>query len=344
MKEFDLIARICQLSSDGQSPVDKSLTCAAADNNNTNKYHNILNSKILIGPGDDMALLQLTDTKNNNTKILCAVDQVIDGEHIRLEVVPVELAGRKAVTRCLSDVAAMAGIPIASLATAYLPADFTEDKAMQLFIAMRETANQYGCPLIGGDIALASSPETQTKMVCTVTVLAQPDSTNGGIVTSRAGAGDGDAVYVTGLLGGSYIQKTGMGKHLTFEPRIDFALELVKQIPVNAMIDISDGLGRDLDHIAEMSKLNAVIFADKIPCSAGCNWQQAISDGEDYELCFTTNAEVVVPKSILDVPITRIGYITAMPPDTENSDWRTVLKTPEGKSLDISKSGWEHVV
>ena len=139
----------------------------------------------------------------------------------------------------------MAGRPVALMAAATLPADFGHDRATALFDAMRDTASRYGCPLVGGDIAISED----TPLVCSITVLAEPGPA--GPIT-RSGARVGDTLYVTGTLGGSF----ETGRHLTFEPRIKEALTLAAaagQVEtggwLHAMIDLSDGLGRDAGHI-----------------------------------------------------------------------------------------------
>src|SRR5690606_22520794 len=120
-------------------------------------------------------------------------------------------------------------------------------------------------------------------LVCSVTVLAEPAL--GREVARRSGAKVGDVIYVTGSLGGS-LEPGGGGRHLTFTPRIAEALLLAEQLGgrLHAMIDISDGLGRDAAHMAEQSGVRLLLHADRIPLNEGADWRRAVSDGEDYEL------------------------------------------------------------
>ena len=104
--------------------------------------------QVRIGPGDDMAMVDL-----EGERLLVAVDQIVAGCHVNLDNTPLELVGRKAITRSLSDIAAMAAKPVASLVAVTLPPDFGSERATTLFDAMRKTAADYDCPLIGGDIA-----------------------------------------------------------------------------------------------------------------------------------------------------------------------------------------------
>jgi thiamine-monophosphate kinase len=280
-----------------------------------------------IPPGDDMAMVQFHDRG-----LLTAVDQVVDGRHVDLERTPLDLVGRKAITRSLSDVAAMAGKPLAAMAAVTLPPDFGHDRATALFDAMRRTAQRYACPLVGGDIAVHS--DASFPLVCAVTVLAEPGP--GGAVT-RSGARAGDVIAVTGALGGS-VEADGLGHHLTFEPRLEEAAALADTLGrrLHAMIDISDGLGRDASHVAQQSGGRIEIDAERIPCREGVDWRRAMSDGEDYELCFAADGEV--PERVGDVPVTVVGRFIERP----GSDDPLVVVKAGDRSLDGSQLGWEH--
>src|SRR3954471_1420370 len=127
-----------------------------------------LDAHVEIAPGDDMGMVRL---RTNAHRVLAAVDQLVDGRHVRVASTPIELVGRKAITRSLSDIAAMGARPLATLVAATLPNDFGTERCNALFDAMRATASRYGCPLIGGDLAFF---DAHLPMVCSVTVLAEP--------------------------------------------------------------------------------------------------------------------------------------------------------------------------
>ncbi len=280
-----------------------------------------------IPPGDDMALLLVGDRS-----ILAAVDPVVAGRHVDLQTTPVELVGRKAVTRSLSDVAAMAAHPVALLATAALPPDFGHDRATTLFDAMRATADRYACPLVGGDIAIhcdASAP-----LVCTVTALARPGPAG---AVCRTGARPGDHLFVTGRLGGS-LGPDGLGRHLSFEPRVREALILAGGLEsrLHAMIDISDGLARDAGHLATGSGVRIEVDTSRIPCNDGLDWRRAVGDGEDYELCFAAVGDV--PTSLGGLPVTEIGRVIAAGP----GDTPAVVFKVGAEVIDTTSLGWEH--
>lgn len=292
-------------------------------------FNRALRADVLIPPGDDMGMIEL-----RGRRLLAAVDQVIEGRHF-LPGTPLHLVGRKAVTRNLSDVAAMAARPVAALAAGVLPRELTEADANTLFDAMRSTAEHYHCPLIGGDISIHGAPNL--PLICSVTILAEPlDADHPPIL--RTGAQPGDHLYITGALGGSF-GEAGRGRHLTFEPRIHEAEALTRLLRtrLHAMIDLSDGLGRDAAHLARAANLIIELDAEAIPRNPHCTLLNALADGEDYELCFAAAGEV--PPIILSTPITRIG---AFHPSTAASPPGTVWCTIDNRRTDVSAKGWNH--
>ena len=100
------------------------------------------------------------------------------------------------------------------------------------------------------------------------------------------------------------------------------------------MIDVSDGLGRDVSHLAEQSEAQLELDSQRIPCREGLAWRRAMSDGEDYELCFTASGEV--PGRIGDLPITRVGRVV------KRGGPARVLVRDGGETIDGSQLGWEH--
>lgn len=278
-----------------------------------------------IPPGDDMGALRL-----GGKSILAAVDQLIDGRHVVLERVGLAAAGRKAIARSVSDIAAMAAYPRAALVAVCLPEESSDADARTLFDGMAEAGRAFGTPLIGGDIARGPGP-----LSCSVTVLAEPGPA--GIITRR-GAQAGDGVYVTGELGGS-LRPDGTGHHLSFTPRVDAALELALTLGdrLHAMIDLSDGLGRDAGHLADGAGACITIEATAVPRRGDVDLEAAIGDGEDYELLFTAAGEV--PETVSDgcggiIPVTRIGTVAAGPTG--------VRLHVAGDLRDVSEAGFSH--
>jgi thiamine-monophosphate kinase len=287
-----------------------------------------LGEDITIPPGDDMAMIGL-----KGRDLLVAVDQVIDGRHVRLETTPLALVGRKAVTRSLSDIAAMAAQPVGALVAVVLPPDFGAPRAEALFDAMRAAAAEYDCPLIGGDIAFHG--DVSHPLTCSVTVLAEP--VHGRAIT-RAGAEIDDVVYVTGALGGAVLEDGG-GKHLTFEPRIAEAIELAGALGsrLHSMIDLSDGLGRDASHIAGASNVQIEIDAARIPCAAGIDWRAAAAGGEDYELLFTATGDA--PAQLAgSLAVTAIGRVSPR----RGEGGPMVIIRAGSEIITGDELGWEH--
>jgi thiamine-monophosphate kinase len=245
------------------------------------------------------------------------VDQVLDGVHFDSAVHSPRQIGRKAMNRNLSDCAAMACLPAAAVATVALPQGCGMDYARELYLGLEEAAAGFDCPIVGGDTG-----SWQGKLAVTVTILGR----GGGVEPiTRRGAKAGDFIFVTGPLGGSIL-----GRHMTFEPRVRLARELAQQSPPSSMIDISDGLSRDLRNICRQSGVGAIVDAQAIPIHADAHKMgnpliRAINDGEDYELLLTSSA---------DRPgLHRIGIITAEP--------GVFLRT--GTDIKpLEESGWQH--
>ncbi|MGE3108581.1 MAG: thiamine-monophosphate kinase [Phycisphaerales bacterium] len=302
---------------------------------------------IVVGPGDDCAVLRSA----SGDLQLITVDQLIEGRHFRAGT-PIDRIARKIVARSVSDIAAMAGSPTWALATAALAADVSGEHASRLFDSIAKWAEHFGCPLVGGDIASLGSggpPGTERivvdgkdvdrgpRMVLTCTVAGTPHATRGPVL--RSGARAGDEVWVTGRLGGSLES----GRHMTFEPRVREGWWLAESLgeSLRAMIDLSDGLGRDAGRIAAASGARIELFGPRLPVHEGVHsWDAALGDGEDYELCFVVAAGSASQRIPAACPhtgtaLTRIGRVV------EGSG--CVLLDDDGKVLgDVSEVGWDH--
>ena len=289
-----------------------------------------LGERVTLPPGDDMGAVRLLGGSN----VLLAVDQLVAGRHYDPDLVTMRQAGRKAIARSASDIAAMAARPSASLAAVVLPKGLAESDALELFDGMREAAGEFGCPLMGGDLAEHGSADH--PLACGITVMAEPGPAG---MIGRGGARVGDGVYVTGELGGSFDEK-GLGHHLTFTPRIREAIALAERLGdhLHAMIDISDGLGRDASHIAAMSGVRIEIEASAIPCRAGSSWEDAVTDGEDYELLFTSDIEP--PKAALGTPVRRIGTVVERSND-EGESGKVIVAEGDHRTA-VDERGWQH--
>lgn len=270
--------------------------------------------------GDDLAVLKW----NADDLLLVGVDQVLDGVHFDSKIHSPQQIGRKVVNRNFSDCAAMACLPAALVASAGLPAGAGLDYAQSIYQGMRQAADAFNCPIVGGDTG--SWPG---RLVLSVTVLGR----SAGIAPiSRKGAKPGDFIYVTGSLGGSIL-----GRHMEFQPRIELARELARTGRISAMLDISDGLSRDLPHICQQSGVGAIIEADRVPIHEDARAlsakdsrppiEHALHDGEDHELLFTSGEPIEHPSVVC------IGKTTAEP---------AILIRRDGVLSPLEPLGWQH--
>jgi thiamine-monophosphate kinase len=269
--------------------------------------------------GDDLAVIKWPV----EDLLLVGADQVLDGVHFDSRVHPPRAIGRKVMNRNLSDCAAMACLPAAAVTTAALPRGIGIEYARELYLGLRDAADPFECEIVGGDTA-----SWEGKLVLTVTILGR----SAGITpVTRGGAKAGDAIYVAGPLGGSLL-----GRHMTFEPRIALARELAATGLVSAMIDLSDGLSRDIRHICRQSKVGAIIEAASVPIHPDAvaasqdgrsPLNHALHDGEDHELLLTGPAALARP------PLVRIGRMTTEP---------EILIVDSSGTRPLAPRGWEH--
>ncbi len=235
--------------------------------------------QLVLGAGDDAAVLKLTDGR----QLAATTDMLMDGVDFRVdEHDPAEI-GHKALAVNLSDLAAMAARPVAALVSLCLPRSGGELLAKQLYAGILATAARYNVAIAGGDTNSWDGP-----LVISVTALGEVEP---GREWRRSGARPGDRILVTGSFGGSIL-----GSHLMFEPLVEDALWLADHLNVHAAIDVSDGLTLDLARLAEASGVGACIHLDLVPISelAKLLAQQrndgvtpldhALGDGEDFQL------------------------------------------------------------
>ncbi|MHC4982156.1 MAG: thiamine-phosphate kinase [Planctomycetota bacterium] len=284
-------------------------------------------SLVPVGPGDDCAVVVC-----GAEKLLVSADQLLDGVHFDLKRHGAYAMGRKAMARALSDIAAMAGLPLAAVATVALPKGFSRADAEAMYRGMRDLSAEFDCPLVGGDVAASTGPAGVS-----VTVLGRPAGIQ---PVLRSGAKVGDAVCVTGEFGGSWLTD----RHITFSPRVREARQLAASCSLHAMIDVSDGLALDLSRLCKASGVGAEVVADQVPvhpeAAAGRKidpLRAALGDGEDYELLFALSAqqaEELLAAKELAVRVSRIATII------ETTALTLIL--PDGNREQLKPEGWEH--
>ena len=285
---------------------------------------------VLVGIGDDAAVLSVGDAGSPS---LVTTDVLMEGVHFDLAEATPAQAGRKALAVSFSDIAAMAGRPTAAFVGLALPKSRGITFAEQLMQGMQDLADEFDVAVAGGDTNIWDGPA-----VISVTLLGEP--TGPGPVL-RSGAQPGDWLMVTGQLGGSLVQ----GRHLTFAPRVREAEFLNKTFATHAMIDLSDGLASDVQHLLRESAVGGEIYQSLIPVHPDVDQslpaeesiRHALSDGEDFELLLAVSpdeGQQLIAEPIFDTPITKIGTVT--------EDRKCWFVSDTGERSLLEPTGWEH--
>ena len=289
------------------------------------KQSKLNQARFPIGIGDDMAMV--ADTEKG---ILITTDMLLAGVHFDLTRTSIEQVGYKAMAASLSDCAAMATIPICAVVSVALGSNMNSDDLKELHAGIVKAGDSFGCSLVGGDIT-----SWNDRFAITVTMLSEPADCS---PVRRDTAKVGDFICVTGTLGGSIL-----GKHLEFTPRVKEALAITAIVDVNSMMDITDGLTKDLNRICNASSVCAVIEQDAIPLSQAAHQQAhpidaALNDGEDFELLFTLspeNYETLEANWNLPLEITAIGQI--------ESGNGVYIKNQFGEKKQAIIKGFDHI-
>ncbi len=256
---------------------------------------------VVEGPGDDCAVVH---APRPGRHLLLKTDTVVEGVHFTADT-PAALVGRKALARVLSDFAAMAATPRHALVTLIAPPTTPVRRVLDLYRGLHALARQYGVAVVGGETARGG------QLIVTVSLSGDAAATGW---VRRHGARAGDRLFVTGRLGGSL-----GGRHLRFQPRLAEAQWLARRLPVHAMMDLSDGLAKDLPRLAGGAGLGFEVEPEALPCATGCSPAQAWGDGEDYELLLAVAPEVrpaalaAWRKAFPRLPLTCIGRLTDTP-------------------------------
>ena len=262
--------------------------------------------KVKLGIGDDCAVLGLESFDLQASDMVVTTDSLCDGTHFILSECGPQAAGRKLMAVNLSDLASMAATPVACFLSLCLPRKNAGDIAAGVFEGVYELAAKYQVAIAGGDTNVWDGP-----LCLNLTAIGKSPCDRSWL---RSGANPGDAIVVTGQLGGSIL-----GKHLTFEPRLNLAKSLYALGLVSAATDISDGLGVDLLSMTVASKCGAEVALETIPISEDAirlstqsgksALDHAIGDGEDFELLLAVPAARLadLPSEIDGVALTQIG-------------------------------------
>ena len=268
------------------------------------------------GPGDDCAVV---DTCPDSTRLqLLKTDAIVEGVHY-LASTPARAVGWKAIARVISDFAAMGGKADRFLVTIAFPASTPVHRVEELYRGFADCLNAHGAVLAGGETT--SIPEGSAVVIS----IAASGHVERDKLVLRSGGKPGNHLVVSGKLGGSI-----KGKHLSFKPRQKEAEWLVSNYKPMAMMDLSDGMARDLPRLAKASQCGFKLYPDALPLNDGCTVDQALHDGEDYEMLMAVDGD---QKDCLirdwnqqfpELPITVIGELVDI-----------------GHGQELS-GGWEH--
>jgi thiamine-monophosphate kinase len=286
---------------------------------------------VTTGIGDDGAVLEL----GSDIRQVVVTDMLLDQVHFDLRTTSPRLVGKKAVAVNLSDLAAMASWPTAAFVSLAIPKQGLPDVERfldELYAGISECCDKWEFSIAGGDTNAWNGP-----FAINVCLTGRPMC---GKIPLRSGAKPGDRIFVTGPLGGSL----SSGRHLTFEPRFDAAEWLMNNVPVTAMMDLSDGLATDLPRLAEASGVAAILDLDSIPIHphVKVDWlgderaKAALTDGEDFELLFTL-PESETPRLHQSPPSLSFFPIGQILPGHG-----VELQHPNGRRQPLLLSGWQH--
>jgi thiamine-monophosphate kinase len=251
----------------------------------------------------------------------------IEGVHFDLRKATPFQVGWKALGRNISDIGAMGGVPKYAVVSLAINPEQKLSVADGICKGLKSIADRFGVNIVGGDMAGSKN------IVIDVSLIGEVEKKK---LTLRSGAKIGDVILVTGSLGRSI-----KGKHLNFIPRVNEAREILKKFKINSMIDISDGLALDLKRILEASRVGACVYESAIPLSKDAiSVNNALYDGEDYELLFTMSVKEArrfyrTTLSGIETPVSLIGEITA------KKDGYKIIRE-SGKEEDVKIKGYLH--
>jgi thiamine-monophosphate kinase len=287
-------------------------------------------ARLLLGPGDDAALLALA--KDNACVV--TTDMLMDGVDFQLDHNDARRIGRKSLAVNLSDLAAMAARPVGAVISLALPRSGGEELAMQLYEGLIPLAEEFETAIAGGDTNSWDGP-----LVISITAVGEVTP---GKEWRRSGAKLGDEILLTGSFGGSIL-----GKHFDFTPRVREALLLAERYEIHAAMDVSDGLSLDLSRLCEVSGCGAVLDLSQIPIAPVAHelesrdgqsaLDHALGDGEDFELILAVApavAEKLLAAQPLGVPLARIGHFVK-----KSGLWQ---QSGVGPPQSLAPRGYEH--
>lgn len=294
----------------------------------------------VVGIGDDAAVLDVGSPEY----LLATVDMLVEGVHFPNDADPFDL-GRRALAVNLSDIAAMGGTPTFALVSLALPAGTPTQFVETLYLGLRDEARAFGVSLVGGNMTSTRGP-----LAVDVTLLGRVPR---GEVLRRSGARPGDLLVVSGTLGERTAQRLLHERDPASppasvpEPRIALGRALASGGLARAAIDLSDGLGSDLHHLARQSGVGAVLRSPPFPISLetfnaathlGLDpLQLALYGGEDYELLLA-----IPPDRFNEAFSAANGVTLHVVGEITESGEGVRMQHPNGESWPVEARGWRH--
>jgi thiamine-monophosphate kinase len=284
--------------------------------------------------GDDAAVLA---SPGPGLELLATADQIVENKHFVAGQHPPDALGHKLLVRGLSDIAAMAGTPSWFLLSLALPNRLNDswiENFLAGLLAARAIAGARPIVLAGGDVSGSDLFLAHVTVVGTIPA---------GRALLRSGCRPGDAVYVSGRLGGSALglERLAQGsfddsttRHLWPTARLALGSRL-RELGVRAALDISDGLSTDLNRLAQASSVRIRLDFDALPRFPQATDSHVLHGGEEYELLFSAAASIQIPPSFEGIPLARIG--TAM-------SGGGVMLVRDGLETPLAPGGYEHLV
>ncbi|CUI17111.1 Thiamine-monophosphate kinase [Candidatus Protochlamydia naegleriophila] len=301
------------------------------------------------GIGDDCAIIP----QNGQHSFLITTDLLIESIHFLTTTTSPEDLGYKSLAVSLSDIAGMGGKPLYAFLSIALPSTMEVDWVDRFFQGFRQLAESENVLLLGGDTTRSE------EIAINVLVIGSAQTDH---IKRRSQAKEGDIICSTGYLGDSGaglkillenlphnpITEALIHQHVHPRPHLSEGEWLASQVGVHAMMDISDGLDSDIQHIMERSHCGAKLYLDKLPlspslktCAKQYGWfaeEMAATAGEDYCLLATVNPNAYAAlnlgyQQLFDRPLFKVGEITT---------GSTLSYLKDGQPFQLSKTGFDH--
>ncbi len=293
---------------------------------------------------DDVAKIAL----KNNQQLVISKDLIVEDVHFLKSDGAKKIAAKLLLSN-LSDIAAAGAKPLYYMIGFSKNNDVDEKFIKEFCLSLKNIQDEYKISLIGGDTVKSTD-----KLFFSITIFGVIQNNK---TLSRKNGENGDLIFVSNSIGAAYLglllkgenrkkfnneEQFFLDEHFYPKPQINLGLSLVKNNLSKCAIDISDGLLADLNHICQTSKMNAIIYQEKIPLASNkADFLQQISGGEDYQLIFTTKKinenKILQLAKKLKIKLTNIGYL-----QKNNKNPQIKILDKNNQEIKFKKYGYEH--